>query len=76
MSSKSIKRKFKNIIEENIPEEPVDVKELVIAFSDFIKSKSFIYNGNEKIPFNKRHPIYQAILRNEFTTELKHNTKK
>lgn len=76
MSSKSIKRKFKNIIEENLTEEPVDVKELVIAFSDFIKSKSFIYNGHEKIPFNKRHPIYQAIFRNEFTTELKHNMRK
>ncbi|MFX0136286.1 MAG: hypothetical protein ACFFDN_21780 [Candidatus Hodarchaeota archaeon] len=71
MSSKALERKIEDLIEKDGTKKPVNMKELVISFSDFIESKHFIYYGHEKIPFNKRHPIYQAILRNEFMDAIR-----
>jgi len=71
MSSKALEKKIEEVIDEDDIKKPVNMKELVISFSDFIKSKYFIYYGNEKIPFNKRHSIYQAILRNEFMDAIR-----
>jgi len=37
---------------------------IVIPFKLMVRKD--IYEGNEKIPFQKRDPKFQAILRNEF----------
>ena len=72
MSSKSIDKKFQGILDQEIElEEPLNFNKIIIPFSKFYKPTQYIYYGNEKIPFNKRHPIYQAILRNEFADAIR-----
>ncbi len=53
--------------------ESINFKQLVIEFSKFCKSEreNYKYFGGEKISFRKRHPLYQSIIRNEFTENLK-----
>ncbi|MFX1504182.1 MAG: hypothetical protein ACFFDH_24695 [Promethearchaeota archaeon] len=65
MSSKSVEKNIEEIPVLDI-EEPIRLKNVIIPFSKFSKTEKLIYYGHEKIPFQKRHPIYQAILRNEF----------
>ena len=66
MSSKSIDKKFVKI-DEYKDEENFDLKHIIIPFSlVFLKDEKFIYEGCEKIPFNKRDSLYQEILLNEF----------
>jgi hypothetical protein len=65
MSSKSVEKNIEEIQVLDV-EEPIKLKNVIIPFSKFSKTEKFIYYGHEKIPFQKRHPIYQAILRNEF----------
>ena len=72
MSSHTIEQKFiffPKYEPEN--EEIINFKECVILFSEFPSSLSceFIYNGNESIKFNKRHPVYRKLFLNEFCTE-------
>lgn len=45
-----------------------DVSKVTISFSKFIKKQisKDIYIGNEKIPFNKRHPIFKSLMKVEF----------
>ena len=47
---------------------PTDGNNLIIPFTvSFRKENSFyIYDGKEKIPFKKRDPKFQELLRNEF----------
>ena len=71
MSSKTLDKKFEDIVEEDFVKEPVNLKEFIIPFSEFGKSVNYIYFGLEKIPFKERHPVYQMILRNEFSKALK-----
>ena len=69
MSSKSLDKKSLKIpVKDFTIENPLNFKNIVIEFSNFGKSEkyNYIYSGNEKIPFHKRDPIYQAIIRNEF----------
>jgi hypothetical protein len=49
-------------------EESINFKEILIPFSNFECSHNliYIYNGNEKIKFNKRHPVYRRLLFDEF----------
>ena len=51
-----------------VTEEPLDLKRLVIAFSEFCSSNKSnnIYSGNENIPFRERHPIYKTIFNKKF----------
>ncbi|MFX0082870.1 MAG: hypothetical protein ACFE94_14055 [Candidatus Hodarchaeota archaeon] len=45
-----------------------DISGAVMPFSDtnkFEESK-YIYEGDEEIPFNERHPEYQRIFKEEF----------
>ena len=65
MSSKSAEKKIEEIPVQDV-DEPLKLKNVIIPFSKFSKTEKFIYYGHEKIPFHKRHPIFQAILRNEF----------
>lgn len=73
MSSKSIEKKFVKI--EYKEEDYFDLKRAVIPFSlFFLKDKQNIYDGSEKIPFNRRDPLYKTILLHEFSDSIK-NTK-
>ncbi|MHA2280732.1 MAG: hypothetical protein ACXAC5_07760 [Promethearchaeota archaeon] len=65
MSSKSTEKKFVKI--EEIEEDIINIKLIVIPFSlVFPKKEHFIYDGSEKIPFQKRDSLYQSILLREF----------
>lgn len=72
MSSKPIDKKFQEILDQEIEqEEPLNFNKIIIPFSKFYKPAEYIYYGHEKIHFNKRHPIYQTILRNEFVDSIR-----
>jgi len=65
MSSKSVDKK-NHEIEYDI-RESFQIKNLIIPFSLFFgNQESYIYSGEEKIPFKKRNPLYKVILLNEF----------
>ncbi len=53
-------------------EDSINFDDIIIPFSSFGKSKSpsYIYNGDEDINFNKKHPVYQKLLLNEFAEEI------
>ena len=46
---------------------------VIIPFSEVLKSSNApdIYVGYEKIPFEKRDPIYKSIMRQEFADMLR-----
>jgi len=51
-----------------------DLSGAVILFSKInynAKEPQYIYIGYEKLAFNERHPLYQKIFREEFSTCLK-----
>jgi len=63
MSSESIDKKHQKF---DITES-LCLKSLIIPFSRFFANReNYIYNGEEKIPFNLRHPKYKEILLDEF----------
>jgi hypothetical protein len=73
MSSKSEGKNYEKVaIKEIETEERIDFSKIVIPFSKIgrMKNPSYIYYGFEKIPFNKRHPLFQTVLRNEFTDTI------
>jgi hypothetical protein len=45
-----------------------DIIDIIVPFSDVSsqKNEEYIYNGEEKIPFPERHPIFQALMLYEF----------
>ena len=74
MSSKSVDKGVLDIDDrDDIFEEFFSLNDLVISFSEIFGSErpQHIYSGNEKIPFKKRHPIYQAIFKKEFAKNIK-----
>jgi len=74
MSSKSAKRKHEELRKFEVAvEEHFDLRRAVISFSKLSENSTseYIYTGQEKIPFKKRHPKYQSILRNEFASSIK-----
>jgi len=69
MSSQTVEKKV--IIfpsDDTNNENSINFDEIIIPFSNFGNSPSpeFIYNGNENMKFKRRHPLYKAILLNEF----------
>lgn len=79
MSSKSADEKYKDLIDDApIKEKSLNLRDFIISFSKFCNSGStkYIYHGNEKIPFKKRHPAYQAILRYEFADVIRESIDK
>lgn len=65
MSSKSVDKKHHEI--EYDIRESFQIKNIIIPFSLFCGNRErYIYSGEEKIPFKERHPLYKAILLNEF----------
>lgn len=57
--------KYKNIHE--------ILSKVIIPFSEVIGASNLpdIYVGHEKIPFEKRYPLYQAIMRQEFANAMR-----
>lgn len=61
MSSKTLDKKYDVTTSEELVEEiPVDFTKIITPFHKFgrIKNPSYIYDGEEKIPFKERHPFY------------------
>jgi hypothetical protein len=54
---------------ENIEQE---LAEILIPFSELLKTTKppDIYSGYEKIPFEKRDPLYKSIMREEFAKAI------
>ena len=51
----------------------VVLSKIVIPFSEVLGTSNVpdVYMGHEKIPFEKRYPLYQAIMRQEFANAIK-----
>ena len=65
MSSRAIDKKHHET--EYDSRDSFQVKNIIIPFSLFYGNReSFIYSGEEKIPFKKRHLLYKIIMLNEF----------
>ena len=47
--------------------------EILVPFSEILKTKGTpdIYSGYEKIPFEKRDPLYKSIMRQEFAGAMR-----
>ncbi len=70
MSSKSITKRFVKI--EYKEEDVFNLKSVIIPFSlFFLKDERFTYDGREKMPFDKRDPLFKIILLQEFSGILK-----
>ncbi len=72
MSSQTVEKKeYIFPIYEIYKEDSINFNDIIIPFSNFGSSKnpSYIYNGDEDINFNERHPVYQKLLLNEFAEE-------
>ena len=72
MSSKPLDKKHHELPKlEQIRKPPTQLSDLVISFSKFCTPTQYIYYGHEKIPFLERHPVYQTILKEEFSDALR-----
>ncbi len=73
MSLETKKKEYQDFKE--IGEEEFDIKSLVLSFAFFPETQKveeeYIYTGEEKISFSKRHPVYRALFLNEFSEHLK-----
>jgi hypothetical protein len=72
MSSQTVERKVLIFLSDDTgadKEDSINFNEIIIPFSNFGSSQNltYIYNGNEGIKFNERHPVYRRLLLNEFT---------
>ena len=77
MSSKTEKDGFDDLLDYGIlKEEPLNLKGAILSYNNLKKPERFIYNGHEKMPFSERHPVYQAVLINEFTKLIQKNSKR
>ncbi len=69
MSSEIKKRKYQ---EPEEPQKKLNLKPLIISFSIFLeRGEEFIYNGEERMLFSERHPVYRSLFLSEFATYLK-----
>ena len=73
MSSESIDKKYQEI--DISSKELLNLSALIIPFSLFFThSEDYIYTGEERMPFEMRHPEYKRILLSEFVTYLGEET--
>lgn len=72
--SSQVKKPLQKIpIFEPLYEDSIDFNKIIIPFSEFGKSKkpSYIHDGIETaVKFNETHPIFQAIMLNEFPDNI------
>lgn len=76
MSSGKIEKFYNDVLKSrynNSVDHYFSLSNCVVSFSSLSKNKqtSWIYFGNEKIPFKERHPVFRMILRNEFSNAIK-----
>ena len=71
----SKKEKREPIIIEIVEYENIEVvlSKVIMPFSEVMGTSSVpdIYLGYERIPFEKRYPIYQTIMRQEFADAIR-----
>jgi len=51
----------------------VVLSKIIIPFSEVMKDSHVpdVYAGHEKIPFEKRYPLYKTIMRQEFADAIR-----
>lgn len=51
----------------------VVLSKIIISFSEVMKNSQVpdVYAGYEKIPFEKRYPLYKTIMRQEFADAIR-----
>lgn len=81
MSSGKIEKFYNDVLKSrynNSVEHHFSLSNCVVPFSFMskIKQSSWIYFGNEKIPFKERHPEFRMIFRNEFSHAIKEFSQK
>ncbi len=70
MSSEIKKKKYIKL--EEFSEKRISIKSLILPFSLFPgKKEEYIYHGEEKMPFSRRHPVYIETFLSEFAIYLK-----
>jgi len=49
------------------------LSKIIVPFADVMGASSApdVYTGYEKIPFEKRYPLYQTIMRQEFAEAMR-----
>ena len=49
------------------------LSKIIIPFSEVMRDSHIpdVYTGHEKIPFEKRYPLYQTIMRQEFADAMR-----
>ena len=49
------------------------LSKIIVPFADVIEISNIpdVYTGCEKIPFDKRYPLYQAIMKQEFADVMR-----
>ncbi len=74
MASDNIYKIVQEIFQLSEQDPTSDISTVSVPFSNVGNTivHTYIYFGNEKIPFNRRHPEYQEILINEFTCVCEH----
>jgi len=78
MSSKISEKKHQGVKRLEMTEQKaIDLKKAMISFSQLIgfPHTTFVYTGNEQIPFNDTHPVYQTIMRHEFADAIRRSAK-
>ena len=69
------KRKNKSIIIEIIDYDDFKavLSNILVPFSEIMRNSIVpdVYTGYEKIPFEKRYPLYQTIMKKEFSDAMK-----
>jgi hypothetical protein len=75
MSSQTVQKEKTEIIDLQTENEKLINKifsDITIPFSEILKvnNLSDIYNGNEQMRFNERHPIFKALFKLEFEEAL------
>ena len=46
---------------------------IIVPFTEILRNSIVpdVYTGYEKIPFEKRYPLYQTIMKNEFSDAMR-----
>jgi hypothetical protein len=71
----SKKEEQESIIIEIIEYENIEeiMSKVIVPFSEVMGTSNIpdVYAGHEKIPFEKRYPLYQTIMRQEFADAMR-----
>jgi len=72
----SIKEEHEPIILEIVDYDNIDMvlSKAIIPFSEVMEACSvpYVYVGHEKIPFEKRDPVYKTLMKQEFCDAMRY----